>query len=215
MNDPMGDFLSEPLGFTSFGDILFSEDHILLVPDAETAAESEIAVKVVNTMLKFGADAGQLAILVAESEERPVAESLIDFVSKGLRIVVHRPELRGSLALLGVDAEDRPIALNRELVDADMIVTLGRYYPAKNRQRDHFGLHTAIYPRFADRETIRRFAETSGAGRRLLRGEVEEVARQLGVLFTVQWLRRRARPDFIVSGLPEQVAAELEKQSES
>lgn len=211
MNDPLYRSLAEPLGFSSFADILFPDDRILLVPDAEIAVEPRISAKIVKFLLKYEMKAENVSVLLMESEEKALTES--SQLPTGVPLVIHHPERRDRLALLGVDVDDQPIALNRELVDADMVITIGRFHPKKQstRQRNYFGVHSAVFPRFADGETIRRFSEAKGTERRKLRNEVEEVARQLGIVFTVQLLRQRGEPDRFVVGRPDLVLVELEK----
>jgi hypothetical protein len=111
--------------------------------------------------------------------------------------------------LLGVNESDEPILLCRELIDADWVISVGRFYAKP--PKDHFGLHSAIFPRFSDSATQHRFAETNAKKHRQLQAEVDETAKLLGVMFTIQFLRERGKPTKIAAGLPELVMETLSK----
>lgn len=209
----VGEALLRPLGFESLTDILFPEDRLLVVPDAEIASEPEILAEIVAELLQAGMQASDVSILLTEADEKKGdaarTTSYAKLLPDGVSIPIHQPSRRDRLALLGVNANGQPIALCRELVDADMILTVGRFF--SRATKDYFGLHTALFPRFADQETQFRFATAaaSATARRKLREEVEEVARQLGILFTVQLLSRQGKTVRVLAGLPQIVAKQL------
>ncbi|MDR1964093.1 MAG: lactate racemase domain-containing protein [Planctomycetaceae bacterium] len=200
--------LTNPLGFPILSQTVFPGDHVLLVPDSEYAGESEILAEIATILLENGLNTEDIQILLTDSEEVTVSSRLQKRLPKGVRIPVHRPARREQLALLGVNKADEPIALCRDLIDADLVISVGRFYTKP--PKDHFGLHTAIFPRFSDAATQHRFAEAKGGAKhRQLQAEVDEAAQLLGIIFTIQFLQERGKSLQIAAGLPELVAETL------
>lgn len=208
MKTPLRSALENLHGLPSLDRTVFPGDRVLLVPDAEIALETgllaEVAVTLLDLLREHGTEPGELSVLIDEAEEKAAGEALAAMLPEKVRLLVHRPERPGSLALLGVSAEDEPIALARDIAEYDLVVPVGRFY--RRRPKDHFGLFTAIFPRFSGTETRKRFADAPGTARRRLAAEVDEVARRLGVLLAVQILRQKGKPDRIAAGLPDEVA---------
>lgn len=200
---PFREILETPLGYPPLPEAVFAGDRILLVPDADYAVRTEILAGIVETFLAAGSTPGDLSLLLTETEEKTIAGKLQDRLAGGASLIFHRPSRRESLAVLGLTREGEPILLPRELVDADMVVSIGRFY--RKSPKDHFGIHNAVYPRFSDPVTRLRFAEGAGAARRRHLEEVEEVARQLGIFFTIQFLHGKNGPPRIASGVPDLV----------
>lgn len=199
MNEKIRKALEYPLGLPSLAEILFAGDRILLVPDAAITAEPDLLAEIIDFLTRSDVQIGSIAILLTENEEK-TTKNLRDKLGNQINIIVHQPSRRDRLALLGVDLNDQPIALCRDLVDADMIITVGRY---SNRvSKDNFGLHSTVFPRFSDQETQLRFASMKGIQRRKLKNEVEEVAKLLGILFTVQFIAQQEKTNHVVAGIP-------------
>jgi nickel-dependent lactate racemase len=201
--------LTIPLGFPALSRIVFPNDRVLLVPDAEYAEEPKTLADIVTVLLENGFNAEDVQILLTDSEEFTASKTLQHRLPSEVRILFHRPSRRDYHALLGVNEANEPISLCRDLIDADLIISVGRFY-AKQPQH-YFGLHTAIFPRFSDSATQHRFAETKSAKHRQLQAEVDEVAKLLGVIFTIQFLREHGKPTKIAAGLPELVLETLKK----
>ncbi len=202
--------LDYPLGFAGLNEVVFPGDRLVLATDAQTAREPDILQEIVYALLEAGLATPDIALLFAEEEKNQAFLSLSNFLPEGMRLLFHRPESRDDLALLGVDSNDEPIALNRAIVDADVVITLGQYDP-KLLQRSNLGIHAPLFPRFSDKATQQRFSEAKGIARRQLRAEVNEVARRLGVLFTIQVLFSGGRAYECFAGLPELVLQKLAK----
>lgn len=203
MNESLRKALDRPLGFSALEQTFFPGDRILFVPDAEFASDFETLSEIVDVFLEHGIRAEDLSVLLTETEERSATRELRPRLRPEIGLLFHRPSQRDRLALLGVDAADEPITLCRDLIDADMVVSIGRY--ATKRTGDYFGPHTAIFPRFADGETQIRFSQTKGPARRKLKEEVREVAKQLGIVFTIQFFTPRGFPTQVAAGSPERI----------
>jgi nickel-dependent lactate racemase len=202
--------LTVPLGFPILSQTVFPGDRIFLVPDAEYAGESEILAEITDILIQNGLNAENITILVTDAEEKSSVTELKKRLPTGVQIRIHRPGQREQLALLGVNASDKPIFLFRELIDADMVISIGRFYTTK-KPKDYFGVHSAIFPRFSESVTQHRFAESKGTQRRKLDEEVQEAARLLGVFFTIQFHKERGKTIRAAAGLPELVTETLQK----
>jgi nickel-dependent lactate racemase len=199
--------LTEPLGLPPLRQMVFPNDRIVLVPDTEYAAEYDIILDIVHIFLEQGADPQQLTLLLTDAEEKSAMRSLQPRLPDGVRILFHRSGNRSMLARLGVNDADEPIVFCRELIDADLILTIGRFHlrPIKH----YFGIHSAVFPRFSDSETQQRF-QTAGAEYRKLLAEAEQASSLLGIIFTVQFLQQKGKTVQIAAGLPELVAKKLQ-----
>lgn len=200
--------LSAPLGFPALSQTVFPGDRLLLVPDAECSARPADLSEIVATLLANSLAAEDISILLTEDADvESLRQTLKYDLNESIRIIIHEPQNRNRLAMLGVDAEDRPIILLRELIDADMIMTIERHHV--RNPKNHFGLHSALYPRFSDTETRQRFKDAKGASRKKLPTEVAEVAHQLGVVFTIRFLWEKDVLLRVAAGLPDLVISAL------
>jgi hypothetical protein len=203
----LNQILTAPLGFPPLSQMVFPGDRVFLVPDAEYADKPEILIEIVEILLENGFNADDIQILLTDSEEFTISKLLQPRLPLGIRVLFHRPSRRDLHALLGVNKADEPISLCRDLIDADLVISIGRFYA--KQPPNHFGLHSAIFPRFSDSTTQHRFAETDKRKHRQLQAEVDEAAKLLGVIFTIQFLHERGKPTKIAAGLPELVTEAL------
>jgi hypothetical protein len=187
--------------------LVFPGDRVLLVPDADYAEKPEILAEIVAVLLENGFNAQDVQILLTDSEEIRVARLLQNHLPSEVRLLFHRPSQPNHHALLGVNENNEPITLCRDLIDADLVISVCRFY--SKQPQHHFGIHSAIFPRFSNTETQHRFAETKNKKLRRLQAEVEEVARLLGVIFTIQFRHERGKQTKIAAGLPELVVKTL------
>ena len=195
--------LTNPLGLPALRQLFFPEDRIVLVPDADYADKANVLLEIIQTFLEEGAAPQQLTLLLTDAEEKSAITSLSSRLPKGIRLHFHHPEKRQMLARLGVNTNNKPIMLCRELVDADLVLTIGRF--RVRSVQSHFGIHSAVFPRFSDSETQRRFLSAGTSHRKLL-AETEQVAALLGILFTIQFLHQKGQPLQMAAGLPQLVA---------
>ncbi|MDO4569311.1 MAG: lactate racemase domain-containing protein [Planctomycetia bacterium] len=96
--------------------------------------------------------------------------------------IVHDPEKKEHLALLGLNEANESLVVSRELFEADFVLPIGFYLP--RGAKGYWGVHTSIYPLFSDLETRNRF--NLEEERDELEAEAAEVTRQLGVALFFQ-----------------------------
>lgn len=215
----INNLFSDPLEHPPLENSVFPDDRVVLVPDRHVLRYPLFLSKIVLFLVEHGIAPTDLRIIVGEKEHKHATESLRkrlpEKVGAELVIESHDPVVRERLALLGIDRNDAPIMLARSIIDADFVMTLGRFRPVKTL--GYFGVHSALYPRFSDFETQARFAgeaanpHSRGMRYRNLGRECEDVASLLGLAFTVQLiLDDSGRPARITAGNPTAVAAEYE-----
>ncbi len=183
---------------------VFPGDRVLLLPGAEIVTETILLAELAALLHSISYDpeteSGGAAVLIDETEETSAGKKLESILPPGVRLLVHRPNRPGSLAILGVNAADEPIALAREITECDLVVPVSRF--RRKKLKDDFG---PVFPRFSDTETRMRFAEAKGPARKKLALEIDEVARRLGILLAVQILQQKGKPPRIAAGLPDEV----------
>ncbi len=166
----------------------FPGDRVAIVPDKKVAKNETLLAELVAAVLERGIGADDLVLVLTEQEykeqEAAIRAALAEPVAKTFRIVFHQPGSRREIAHLGVNRRGEPIGLCRELVDADFVLPICE-------KPGEYGIHTGLFPRFADRETQMRFARAesekmSPAMRKRLTGDVEEAAQLLGVVLTIR-----------------------------
>jgi hypothetical protein len=198
--------VTKPLGLPTLDQLIFEGDKIVFIPDEQHIGDIALLLELVNVFIKNGAKAEQLTILLTDADEKIVSAVLLPKLPDGVKLFFHQPGRRDMLARLGVNDADKPIMLCRELIDADLILTMSRYH--RKSPKNYFGIHSVVFPRFSDYETQQRFVRQSQ--RKKMADEVNTVAKNLGVIFTVQILYDKNVPIQIFAGLPQLVEESLE-----
>ena len=184
---------SQPVGFPPISQVVYPGDKVAFAADAFVIGRPELLANIVTEVIAVGLDAKDVTVLMLEQErkmyEQPFRDALPEQYRSLIRVAAHNPLDPQCLAMLAVAKDDLPIMLNRVLVDADVVIPVERYQAVPGR--GYFGIHSVIYPRFADAETQKRFLffEAKKNREKLLTtfvDEVSEIANALGVLMTVQ-----------------------------
>lgn len=151
--------LASPKGYPPLSQAVFPDDRVVVVPDEFAVSQPQILAEMVDVLLEAGVDARDIAVMLTESDERKHGAAFrAAFSGFSVRIPVHHPALRQDLALLATDERDEPIAINREIVDADLVLLVQR-----KPSRGAADRNSALYPRFADANTIFRLAKDDNA----------------------------------------------------
>lgn len=205
--------LAEPLGLPPLSRCLTPSDQITIALEAGVPEVGDVAAAVVSYLVESSVDPDGITVLrsaveTACSSRSPTA-ALPAEVRQRIRLVDHDPRDRSSLAYLAASRSGQPIWLNRALTDADMVIPIGSAHG--RAVPGHFGLHSAIYPTFADHEAQARFRSPKalGAHGRHRKGFVDAVAEigwLLGITFTVQVIAGAGgRFHQVVAGSPDPV----------
>jgi nickel-dependent lactate racemase len=186
--------LEDPLNFPSLAKALVPGDRVAIVPDAVLPRERELVAELIRWLTERSVEPEKIALLQTSDEEDAgcfeVFEELPKEIDRAVRRVTHDPQKKESLSILATDDAGLPITMNRSLVEADVVLPIGRFLGRYTN--GYYGLNSPLYPRFSDAETIERFLDGGETLQYLIKNArhrartVEEVARLLGIAFTIQ-----------------------------
>jgi len=197
--EPVGDVraegrraLNEPIDYPPFSAIVTPGDRVVVALADEVPAAAEVVAGVVDCLVENRVDPEAITVLrSASSREDDPCRLLAEPIRAQVHTVSHAPREREELAYLAATQEGQAILLHRAIVDADLVLPIGCFRGAS--AAGHHGIHTPVYPTFANDETLRRFRSTAtldarGRHRRRLAREADEVGWLLGTAFTIQVL---------------------------
>lgn len=207
--------LQHPLGLPGLHECAIPGDRIVIVLDPDTPAGTEIVGQVVEQLQLPGEGAAALTLLLPEDPAghswQSLQASLPLHVQQLTAVQVHNPADETQRGYLASSSGGERVYLNRQLLDADLIVSIGMI--GFDSLLGYRGTSSVIYPQFSDAATIR---EVRGQGhpeltpdqRRPLRDLVDEIGWLLGTQFTVQVLPDAAGGAAeVLAGAPDQVQA--------
>jgi nickel-dependent lactate racemase len=153
----------------------------------------ELVEAVIRTLLEAGVDADGISILgtgedVETGRGDPCA-LLPEPLRDQIKPITHDPSDTQQMAYLAAAESGEPIAVNRALHEADLVLPIGCL--RSHLCGGYFGIHTALFPGFSDEKTRSRFRsaatlDTKRPNKRKLVEEAEHVAWLLGINFTIQ-----------------------------
>ncbi len=207
------DVLARPVGLPALSRCITPSDQITIALGAGVPEVAEVAATVVRYLVDSSVDPDGITVLrcvpeVGGAPQNPTAAIPADLLRR-IRLVDHNPRDRASLAYLAASHSGEPIWLNRALTDADMVLPIGCAHG--RAAPGHFGLHSAIYPTFADYQAQARFRSPSALGvrgrpRKRFVDAVAEIGWLLGIAFTVQVIPGAGGTFHqVVAGSPDQV----------
>jgi nickel-dependent lactate racemase len=184
--------LARPLDFPAFEQCVFPGDRVVLVLDRATPCAEELIAEVCAVLERRQVAPGDVTILQPGAFQgmtpRDPRRLLTADVSQPVWHV-HDPADERSCSYLASTAAGERLYLSRELLDADLVITIGSlgYDPLLGYR----GTNSAFYPGLSDAEAIRRshgqgHDELTPDDPRPLRQLVDEVAWLLGVQYSIQ-----------------------------
>lgn len=184
--------LCEPLEYPALLAATIPGDRIALVLEPEVPAAPLLVAGVMQVLLDGGVEPEDVAIVYTQGEAADADDlpetRLSDGVRNAVRVVRHDPTDRTALSYLGATREAKPIYVNREICDADVVLPIGCI--RSDEAAGYLGIHGGLFPAFADVDTIQRFAAPSSAlstvHRRRRREETDDAFRMLGARLTLQ-----------------------------
>jgi nickel-dependent lactate racemase len=190
VSDAVARAIDSPIAFPPLRRAVVPGDHVAIVLDAGAARPMEILGPIIECLMECRVQPRDICIVEASLGATP-RDLLPDGLPPGIRLVPHDANDRKKLSYLATTKLGTRVYLNREVVDADLVVLVGpvAFHPILGHQ----GTSSSIFPGVADeaaREAFR--ARINGprgaAARRAARAEADEAAWLLGAQFAAQWV---------------------------
>lgn len=178
--------LAHPIEFPPLAQATVSGDRIAIAIDQGVPQEQTIVATVIDELIQSGLEPSDLVIVRAPGARGDVLARVPDSVRSLVRVVGHVPGDAKQLAYLAADKDGRPIYLNRELCDADVVLPIGAV--RLEQTWGAHGIHGTLFPVFSDDASRERFVggDEPSAKQRTRRAEAAEVTWLLGAQFTLQ-----------------------------
>ena len=158
------------IDFPPLGEVIFAGDSVVIAPDSYVVEQGQLLSALVEYLLGTGCGADDLTILLTAGEYERETRSgrlraLLPESIRGADIFEgFYPARPNACAVLAQDEEGNPIKMARTLVEADVVIPIERYYP--DPPLGHYGLLSALVPRFADSEVQLRFQSADSETKR-------------------------------------------------
>lgn len=187
--------LAKPLDFPSLVHVCIPEDRVVIALDRHTPCADELIVEVWNMLDRRGVTASSVLILQpAALDGVPLVDprsGLPEPVRREIQWTVHDPTDPKRQAYLAATARGERIYLARDLVDADVVISVGMI--AYDPLLGYRGTNSVFYPGLSNVEAIGRargegHSELGPDDERPLRQSIDEIAWLLGTQFSLQVL---------------------------
>ncbi|MBI3469032.1 MAG: DUF2088 domain-containing protein [Planctomycetes bacterium] len=183
--------IEAPLDFPPLRQAVVPGDHVAIVLDDGIPHAGEVLGPLIECLIGADVQPGDIQIVQVPPSGTTRNGLTPDGLPLGVRFVQHDPQDRNRLSYLASTQSGVRVYLNREVVDADLVVLVGRvdYHPILGYR----GTGSSVYPGLADDEAARRFRTQIGKpisqrSRAAARRETDEVSWLLGIQFAVQLL---------------------------
>src|SRR5262245_51344704 len=181
--------IEQPHAFPPLRQAVVPGDHVAIVLDDGIPTPGSVLAPLMECLAGAGVLSRDVHIVQVPRRENGRSVLTPDSVPPGIQLVQHDPRDRTKLSYLASTKAGTRVYLNREIVDADLVVLVGRvdYHPILG----YWGTSAEVFPGLADataqQQFLGRISEPVNAKTRTsLRRESDEVAWLLGVQFAVQ-----------------------------
>jgi nickel-dependent lactate racemase len=181
--------IEQPRAFPPLRQAVVPGDHVAIVLDDGIPTPGSVLAPLMECLAGAGVLSRDVRIVQVPRRENGRSVLTPDSVPPGIQLVQHDPRDRTKLSYLASTKSGTRVYLNREIVDADLVVLVGRvdYHPILG----YCGTSAEVFPGLADataqQQFLGRISESVNAKTRTsLRRESDEVAWLLGVQFAVQ-----------------------------
>ena len=202
----------DPIGYPPLTQAVVSGDCIAIPIDPAVPQPQLLIAGLIGPLCEAGIAPADITVLstspVNDIQKDPRNE-LPEAISKHVRLVIHDPHDRDELGFLATSADNQPIYLNRAIQDADVVLPIGCLRPQSSLA--YHGIHTVLFPTYADAATMERYQkasnEDSDVARRRRAKESKEAAWLLGLNATIQVIPGAGNSILqILAGDPDKVA---------
>jgi nickel-dependent lactate racemase len=187
--------LTTPLDFPSLVQLCVPGDRVVVALDRHTPCAAELIAEIWTMLESRGVDAADMQILQpAALDSVPLVDprlGLPESQRKAMKWTVHDPTDAKRHAYLAATARGERIYLARDLVDADVVLSVGMI--AYDPVLGYRGTNSVFYPGLSNTEAVTRargegHSELGPDDERPLRQLIDEIAWLLGTQFTMQVL---------------------------
>lgn len=187
--------LTKPFDFPSLVQVCVPGDRVVVALDRHTPCAAELVSEIWSMLESRGIAAADLQILQpAALDTVPLVdprEGLSEPVRREIKWTVHDPTDPRRMAYLAATARGERIYLARELVDADVVLSVGMI--AYDPVLGYRGTNSVFYPGLSNTEAVSRsrgegHSELGPDDERPLRQIIDEIAWLLGTQFSIQVL---------------------------
>ncbi len=183
--------LEHPLDFPALARAVVPGDQVVLAVEDDIPQAAAIVGAVISRLTAAGVQAADIRVLQPRPsvQASELGEVLPGPIAEQVQFTVHAPENSEELAFLTSTQDAMPVLLNRHLIEADLVVPIGRHRPPESPGYD--GPAGTVCPTFSDRQTQKHFRgyhTTNSATRHLDRAhaKAEEISWLLGVQFVIR-----------------------------
>ena len=181
--------LETPLAFPALQKAIVPGDHVAIVLDGGIPRPCDVLGPLIECLAEAGVPRHDILIVEASSDDNSQNGLMPDRVPHGIRLAQHDPHDRNRLSYLASTKSGTRVYLNRDVVDADLVVLVGRvgYHPLLRYR----GTCSSLFPGLADEAAQHQFRcriskPITSKSQIAARRESDEVAWLLGVQFAIQ-----------------------------
>jgi nickel-dependent lactate racemase len=187
--------LTTPLDFPSLVQVCVPGDRVVVALDRHTPCSTELTAEIWAMLESRGIAAAAVQILQpAALDSVPLTDprlGLPESIRREVQWTIHDPTDPKRQAYLAATARGERIYLARDLVDADVVISVGMI--AYDPVLGYRGTNSVFYPGLSNTEAVTRargegHSELGPDDERPLRQTIDEIAWLLGSQFTVQVL---------------------------
>lgn len=184
--------LAEPQGYPPLARATVPGDRIVVAIADDVPQQAALVAGIVHSLVEANALPEDITVLLSGGADAGEIQRIVDFLPSRLAAEVHvqqhDPQDTKGLAYLAASKENKPIYVNRQLFDADVVLPVGCLRPRSSL--GYLGVHGSLFPTFSDLATMHRFQATGGSQgavqQRRHAGEADEAAWLLGIHLIVQ-----------------------------
>lgn len=187
--------LEKPLDFPSLVQVCVPGDRVVVALDRHTPGEPDLIAEIWHMVKQRGVTADGITVLQpAALDGVPLIDPrgrLPDGVRDEVKWTVHDPTDQRRLAYMAATARGERIYMARELVDADVVLSVGMI--AYDPVLGYRGTNSVFYPGLSNTEAVIKsrgegHSELGPDDERPLRQTIDEIAWLLGTQFSIQVL---------------------------
>lgn len=206
--------LQSPVGFPPISQAMVPGDQIAIALGEGIRQPAEVVRGAVAALELAGASRDSVIVVAGTTHEaRDLREELDDLVAGGCLVVGHEAADDQALCFLAA-VDEAPLMICRQLFEADVVIPVG--CGRSPTARDARGTYEAVFPRYSDVLTQRRFAQADALDSPIAastrRRETDQAGWLLGAALVIQVVPGRGGGVAeVVAGAPDEVEQRVAK----